>query len=47
MINGRLWRCPVCGGSDIHHKPGKIKESQQNFWKRIIAALIARIKKAA
>jgi predicted nucleic-acid-binding Zn-ribbon protein len=45
MINGRLWRCPECGGSD--HKSGKIKKSHQKFWSRIIAALSDRTKKAA
>jgi len=44
VINGRLWRCPGCGGSDDNHpRPEKIKKSQQEFWSRLIAALNTRI----
>jgi hypothetical protein len=39
-INGRLWRCPGCGGYDDNNpRQEKIKKSQQEFWSRIIAAL--------
>jgi len=44
MINGRLWRCPGCGGADINDTSGVSRESQPEY-KSIITTLGARIKK--
>jgi len=45
-INGRLWRCPECGGSGIEHQTEKVEKLPHKSRYRAIAALSMRVKKA-